>query len=226
MTIMVVDDESEFRALIGTSLSEQGYKVELIEDGERIFKDFSSKIPDIILLDLSLPGKNGLEILADLKQSKEFKKVPVIMVTGHNDEQKVVQALNTGADDYITKPFRLNILDARIKAVLRRAKEPTEDLKKLNSGTLTIDLLSHQIFLEQKEIKLTLTEYKILVELVKRSGQVVTREQFRNNVLEQPTLSDRTLDVHMTALRKKLEAVGKFIHTIRGVGYRYSCDSV
>ena len=148
------------------------------------------------------------------------------MVTGHNDEQKVVQALNTGADDYITKPFRLNILDARIKAVLRRAKEPTEDLKKLNSGTLTIDLLSHQIFLEQKEIKLTLTEYKILVELVKRSGQVVTREQFRNNVLEQPTLSDRTLDVHMTALRKKLEAVGKFIHTIRGVGYRYSCDSV
>ncbi len=226
MNVLVVDDEAEFRALVTESLSDQGYKVQALGSGEQIFSDVS-QAPEIILLDLSLPGKSGLQILRDLKAHALFKSVPVIMVTGHNDDQNVVQALNSGADDYITKPFRFNVLDARIKAVLRRANEKAGDPlpTKLAFQTLTIDTTTHQTLLNNQEIKFTLTEFKILTELVRRQGQVVTREQLRERVLQQPNLSDRTLDVHMTAVRKKLAELGKFVITIRGLGYRLTSDN-
>ncbi len=226
MNVLVVDDEAEFRALVSESLTDQGYKVQVLGSGEQIFSDVS-QAPAIVLLDLSLPGKSGLQILKELKANPTFKDVPVIMVTGHNDDQNVIQALNLGADDYITKPFRFNVLDARIKAVLRRAKEkPNEALpSKLVFQTLVIDTTTHQTLLNNQEIKFTLTEFKILAELVRRQGQVVTREQLRDRVLQQPNLSDRTLDVHMTAVRKKLADLGKYVITIRGLGYRLSTEN-
>lgn len=223
MNVLLVDDESEFRLLMTASLEEQGYRVTALDSGEKIFTGVTAA-PDIILLDLSLPGKTGLQILSELKNNNLLKKTPVIMVTGHNDEQNIVQALNLGADDYITKPFRLNILDARIKAVVRRAKEMLTPPPKLIFEGLTIDSTTHQVFLKQQEIKFTLTEFKILVELIRRQGQVVTRDQLRTNILQQPNLSDRTLDVHMTSVRKKLAELGKHVVTIRGVGYRFTTD--
>jgi DNA-binding response OmpR family regulator len=226
MNILIVDDEAEFRSLVTESLSEEGYKVQALENGELIFSQVTTP-PDIILLDLSLPGKSGLQILKELKSNLTYKNVPVIMVTGHNDDQNVVQALNLGADDYITKPFRFNVLDARIKAVLRRAKERVAEgiPAKLVFQSLTINTATHQTLLNNVEIKFTLTEFKILAELVRRQGQVVTREQLRDSVLQQPNLSDRTLDVHMTAVRKKLAELGKFVITIRGLGYRLSTEN-
>lgn len=226
MNILVVDDEAEFRSLVTESLTDEGYNVQALPSGEQIFSDVST-IPEIILLDLSLPGKSGLQILKELKANSTFKNIPVIMVTGHNDDQNVVQALNLGADDYITKPFRFNVLDARIKAVVRRAKENKVDgmPASLVFQSLTINTSTHQTMLNGIEIKFTLTEFKILAELVRRQGQVVTREQLRDRVLQQPNLSDRTLDVHMTAVRKKLAELGKFVITIRGLGYRLSTES-
>lgn len=221
MKVFIIEDEPDFREFLQTSLEQEGYTVHSNGDGAEVMALFNNNKPDIVLLDMNLPQRDGMEILREIRSHAQFQQIPVIVVTGRDDEREIVKAFNHGADDYLTKPFTLDILWARMKAVLRRT-QPVQDLpKKLVCRDLSVDLSTHQVFLNNQEVKLTLTEYNILTHLLKKTGQVVTRDEIRQKALNDPAISDRTLDVHMTAVRKKLAHRGSDIITIRGVGFRF-----
>lgn len=223
MKVMVVEDEKDIREILCTLLSDEGYSVVSLETGIGISERIRQEKPDILLLDQILPEKSGAEVIRELKAAAEFRQIPIIMVTGLSGENDKVAALDLGADDYITKPFYARELTARVKAVARRAdlklKKQTPPI--IRDG-LTIDFAGHRVLLRGKEVPLTLTEFKILSELVKEDGQVLSRESLRERALGNLNVTDRTIDVHMASLRKKLEELGDNIETVRGVGYRFA----
>ncbi len=221
MKVFIIEDEPDFRELLQSELENEGYTVFSHGDGIGVMSLFNNNRPNIILLDMNLPQRDGMEILAEIKSHAEYRDIPIIIVTGRDDESEIVKAFNSGADDYLVKPFTLDILRARMKAVLRRSQPVQDSAKKLSSKDLSVDLSTHQVFLNNQEIKLTLTEYNILTYLLRKTGQVVARDEIRTQALNDPTISDRTLDVHMTAVRKKLAHRGPSIITIRGVGFRF-----
>ena len=223
MKVMVVEDEKDIREILCTLLSDEGFTVVSLETGIGISDKIRLEKPDILLLDQILPDKSGAEVIKELKAAAEFRQLPIIMVTGLSGENDKVAALELGADDYITKPFYARELTARVKAVARRS-----DVKLKKSqppivrDNLTIDFAGHRVLLRGKEVPLTLTEFKILSELVKENGQVLSRELLRERALGNLNVTDRTIDVHMASLRKKLEELGDSIETVRGVGYRFA----
>ncbi len=223
MKIMVVEDEKDIREILFNLLTDEGFTVVALESGVGITERIRQEKPDLLLLDQILPEKSGAEIIKELKAAAEFRQIPIIMVTGVAGENDKVSALDLGADDYITKPFYARELTARVKAVARRAdvrlKKTAPPIVKDN---LTIDFAGHRVLLRGKEVPLTLTEFKILSELVKEDGQVLSRESLRERALGNLNVTDRTIDVHMASLRKKLEELGDNIETVRGVGYRFA----
>lgn len=220
----MIEDESEFRTFLLNSLGHEGYEALGNSDGEKVISQFSTFRPNLILLDMNLPNKDGMDILREIRGHSDYQKTPVIVITGRDDEKDIVRAFNHGADDYLTKPFTLDILWARMRAVLRRSQATVANAKKLTSQDLTIDLSTHQVFLVEQEIKLTLTEFNILNHLMVKIGQVIPRDELRSESLKDTAITDRTLDVHMTSLRKKLAHRGPDIVTIRGVGFRFVED--
>lgn len=226
MKVMVVEDEKDIREILCTLLSDEGFAVVPVESGVGIADKIRQEKPDLLLLDQILPEKSGAEVIKELKAASEFRGIPIIMVTGLSSENDKVAALDLGADDYITKPFYARELTARVKAVARRAdlklkKQPAPIVRE----NLTIDFAGHRVLLRGKEVPLTLTEFKILSELVKEDGQVLSRELLRERALGNLNVTDRTIDVHMASLRKKLEELGDNIETVRGVGYRFANPS-
>ncbi len=223
MKVMVVEDEKDIREILCTLLSDEGFTVVALDSGVGIADRIRQEKPDLLLLDQILPEKSGAEIIKELKAAAEFRQIPIIMVTGVVSENDKVEALDLGADDYITKPFYARELTARVRAVARRAdvrlKKTSPPIVKDN---LTIDFAGHRVLLRGKEVSLTLTEFKILSELVKEDGQVLSRESLRERALGNLNVTDRTIDVHMASLRKKLEELGDNIETVRGVGYRFA----
>ncbi len=223
MKIMVVEDEKDIREILFNLLTDEGFTVVALESGIGIAERIRQEKPDLLLLDQILPEKSGAEVIKELKAAAEFRQIPIIMVTGVAGENEKVAALDLGADDYITKPFYARELTARVKAVARRAdvrlKKTAPPIVKEN---LTIDFAGHRVLLRGKEVPLTLTEFKILSELVKEDGQVLSRESLRERALGNLNVTDRTIDVHMASLRKKLEELGDNIETVRGVGYRFA----
>lgn len=220
MKVFIVEDNSEFLDFLMGSLKQENYEVLGNGDGKNIIPQLTGYKPDLILLDMNLPERDGFDILSEIRGHNEFQRTPIIVITGRDDEKDILRAFNQGADDYLTKPFTLDILWARMKAVLRRTKPVEKNSNKLESQDLIVDLSTHQVFLAQNEIKLTLTEYNILVYLMKKIGQAITRAEVRKEALNDENISDRTLDVHMTSLRKKLAHRGPDVLTIRGVGFR------
>ncbi len=223
MKVMVVEDEKDIREILFSLLTDEGFTVVALDSGVGIAERIRQEKPDLILLDQILPEKSGAEVIKELKAAAEFRQIPIIMVTGVAGENDKVAALDLGADDYITKPFYARELTARVKAVARRAdvrlKKTAPPIIKEN---LTIDFAGHRVLLRGKEVPLTLTEFKILSELVKEDGQVLSRESLRERALGNLNVTDRTIDVHMASLRKKLEKLGDSIETVRGVGYRFA----
>ncbi len=219
MKVMVIEDEKEMRDHLETSLSDE-FEVVLLDSGNNLQAHLTVHKPDVLLLDQMLPGKSGADIVREVRANPEYSKMPIIMVTGLTSEDDKVAALELGADDYVTKPAYPRELAARIKAVHRRVSEE-EYQKKLVSGGLEIDFAAHRVLLGGREVPLTLTEFKILSELMKRSGQVLSREKLRERALGNLNVTDRTIDVHMASLRKKLSEFGANIETVRGVGYRF-----
>ncbi len=218
--IAVIDDEPDILELVSLHLTKSGFKVKEFLNAESFFKFLSSKMPDLIILDLMLPDSDGIEICKYLKSKEDFKFIPVIMLTARADEADKVLGLELGADDYVTKPFSPRELVARVKAVLRRKTQDSG--KKIKIGDiLLIDLNKFQVFVENKKIDLTPTEFRILKILASKKGWVFTRDQILNHLWgHDKAVLDRTIDVHIKNLREKLGKASKFIKNVRGIGYK------
>ncbi len=226
MKVMVIEDEADIRDILTNLLEDEGFDVVALESGVNAIEDIKAHQPDLLLLDQILPGKTGIEVLREVRASATYSKLPIIMVTGLSGEDDKVSALDVGADDYITKPFYPKELTARIKALVRRsalvAAETGPVKERIEREGVTIDFSAHKVWVDGTETMLTLTEFRILSELLKQVGQVLTREKLRERALGNLNVTDRTIDVHMASLRKKLGQVGSQIETVRGVGYRFA----
>lgn len=225
--ILIVEDEPDILALVHYNLEQAGFVVEDAEDGEAALECVAAKAIDLVVLDLMLPGVDGLEVCRMLKQNARYKDIPVVMLTARADEVDRIVGLELGADDYLVKPFSPRELVLRIKAVLRRVKgsrpvtEP-DDEEVLKVGQLVIDPVGHRVLLEGRAIELTATEFRLLLTLAQRRGRVQTREELLNVVWGYEYSGyRRTVDTHVRRLREKLGAAAALVETVRGVGYRF-----
>lgn len=220
MRVLVVEDEADIRDILTGALRGAGFEVVELESAEGLLDNLARIRPQVLLLDQILPGKTGVEALREIRADADWSRLPVIMVTGLTGQDDKIAALDVGADDYVTKPFFPKEIAARIRAVLRRA-DPSEARERIQVGELVVDFRSHRVLIAEREVPLTLTEFKILAELLREGGRVLTREKLRERALGNLNVTDRTIDVHMASLRKKLERFGDQIETVRGVGYRF-----
>jgi len=221
-TILVVDDEKDIVDLITYNLQRNGYKVLCAFDGNDAVTVAQKEIPDLVILDLMLPGIDGTEVARRLKADPTTANVPIIMLTAKGEETDVVVGLTLGADDYVTKPFSMKILLARLGTVLRRGEQPALPAEGgiLRAGPLSIDTSKHDVSVDGESVKLTLTEFKLLGALVNARGRVLTRNQLMDKAMGSDIfVTDRAIDVHITAIRKKLGSANWLIRTVRGVGY-------
>ena len=221
--ILVVDDEEDILELLRFNLSREGHRISCAASGEEALSLVRSEIPGLIVLDLMLPGIDGLEVTRRLKNDPNTKNIPIVMLTAKGEEADIVTGLELGADDYITKPFSPRILVARVRAVLRRkVKEPSEDTSAFQIHNLLIHPGRHEVLVNGKPVQLTFTEFGILNYLARRPGWVFTRFQIVDAVRgEDYPVTDRSVDVQIVGLRRKLGPAGKYIETVRGVGYRF-----
>lgn len=221
--ILVVEDEESILELITYNLRKDGYHVTGVMSGEDGIEEAYEQSPDLVLLDLMLPGLNGLEVCKRLKNNKKTENIPIIILTAKGEESDIVAGLEMGSDDYIVKPFSPKILLARIKAVLRRTPVSAinEDTPVAVSG-LSIHPGRHEVLIDNKPVELTYTEFKVLHFLAGRPGWVFTRYQIVESVRgDNYPVTDRSVDVLIVGLRKKLGNYGHYIETVRGVGYRF-----
>lgn len=221
--ILVVDDEKDILELVRYNLAKAGYEVQCAASGEAALDLLERSVPDLILLDLMLPGLDGLDVCRRLKQDERTRSVPVIMLTARGEDADIVAGLELGADDYITKPFSPRVLVARIRAVLRRRSHPEDDGDDaVEIHQLRIDPARHEITVSGRPVDLTATQFEILAFLVRRPGWVFTRNQIINAVKgDDYPVTDRSVDVQIAGMRKKLGEAGSLVETIRGVGYRF-----
>jgi two-component system alkaline phosphatase synthesis response regulator PhoP len=220
--ILVIDDEKDLIELVRYNLENDGFSVRDAMDGEAGLAMAVREHPDVILIDLMLPGMDGLEVCRSLRSNERTAHIPLIMLTAKSAESDRVLGLELGADDYITKPFSPRELTARIKAVLRRTSLPQTSPEVIQKGELMIDLTRRMVSCGAEPIPLTATEFRLLEFLAHHPGRVHTRYQLIDNVLgKEISVLDRTIDVHITGLRKKLGNCGRWIETVRGFGYRF-----
>ena len=225
--ILVVEDDLDIRELISFNLANEGHQVFEANDGEVGIDKARNNNPDLILLDLMLPGIQGLDVCRIIKSDQETKEIPIIMVTALGQEEDIVKGLETGADDYITKPFSIKVLIARVNAVLKRSIEVGEDKSKdiLING-INIKTRSREVWVNKNLINdLTFSEFQILYLLAGHPGWVFTRYQIIDKIRgDNYPVTDRSVDFQIVGLRKKLGDAGKLIRTVRGVGYRFTPD--
>ena len=221
--ILVVDDEPDITGLVAYHLARAGYRVSTATNGRDALKSAREERPDVVVLDLMLPGVSGYEVLQELRKRKETSEVGIILLTARREEADRIKGLSLGADDYLTKPFSPQELTLRVAAVLRRlASAPVSSGSVLVEGPLIIDRGAHQITLHGKGIILTATEYKLLEILIERRGRVQTRSQLLEAVWgAQPDIQTRTVDMHVQRLRSKLGEAAELIETVRAFGYRF-----
>jgi DNA-binding response OmpR family regulator len=221
--IVIVEDERDMADLVATRLRREGYKVDVAHDGTEGFDLIRSEPPDLVLLDIMLPGMSGTEIATRLRDDPRTVGVPIIMLTAKSEESDIVVGLKFGADDYVTKPFSMSVLTARIDALLRRAaSSPAPAKAALRAGPLLIDHQRFLVELEGKPLALTLTEFRLLAALAAANGRVLTRNQLMDQAIGlDVVVTDRNIDVHVTMLRRKLGKARDCIQTVRSVGYRF-----
>jgi len=222
--ILVVEDEEDIQELVKYNLTKENYQVHCVGSGELGLQQAKKELPDLLVLDLMLPGMNGLEVCRQLKNDSNTNQIPIIMMTAKGEESDIVVGLELGADDYITKPFSVKIFLSRVKAVLRRKQQSTSsESTSIVFPDLEIHLGKHEVYVKGKLIKLTLTEFKILEFLADKPGWVFTRGQIVDTVRGNGyAITDRAIDFQIVGLRKKLGKVSKYIETVRGVGYRFA----
>ncbi len=221
--IVIIEDEPDILEVLSYNLRREGFEILAAGDGNQGLALVKREKPDLVLLDLMLPGIDGVEICTAIKKHPETHNTLIIMVTAKGEESDIVLGLGVGADDYISKPFSPKELVARVKAVLRRGvlmeTQPAQESIKL--GELVIDSVKYRVTYGEREIKLTATEFRILQYLASHPGRVFTREQLLNHALgDDVVVVDRNIDVHVRGIRKKLDVEPPLIETIRGIGYR------
>ena len=225
-TILIIEDEIDLAEIVAFNLQNNGYKTTITLDGVSGLKTVRSEPPDLILLDLMLPGLHGLEVCKMLKASDKTAGIPIIMLTAKGEEIDRVVGFEVGADDFMVKPFSIRELLLRINAVLRRSGRETASAEVICVGPVTIDVERHIVSIKGEEVILTTTEYKLLLNLAERPGRVQSRELLLKNVWGFAHFGDtRTVDTHMARLRTKLGSSGDLIRTIRGFGYKVEAES-
>ena len=226
--ILIVDDEKDILELIKFNISNNGYNCFCAENGEAAIKLAKNKIPDLIILDLMLPGIDGLDICRILKNNKETKNIPILMLTAKTSDENIIEGLEAGADDYVTKPFSIKVLLARVENLLRR----NYNLKRENSNVLSYENLKihigeRTVSVNKKNIDLTYMEFQILYELASHPNWVYTRSQLIDKIRgDDYPVTDRSIDFQIVGLRKKLGEANKYIKTVRSVGYRFLDESL
>jgi DNA-binding response OmpR family regulator len=219
--ILVVDDERDLVELIGMNLQRNGYDVITAFDGPTGLDTARKHKPDMAILDVMMPGLSGRDLLMTLRGDPDMASMPVLMLTAKTEETDIIVGLSMGADDYVTKPFSMKVLMARVAAVLRRkaSVEPAQPL--LAAGSVVIDQAKHEVTVAGKPVNLTPTEFKLLTAIFAARGRVMSRDQLMDRAMGADVfVTDRAIDVHITAVRKKLAEAAWMIHTVRGVGYR------
>ena len=221
--ILVVDDERDITALVAYHLAKEGYRVSTASSGPEALKSATDERPDLIVLDLMLPGLSGYDVLQELRQREDTRDLGVVVLTARREEGDRIKGLELGADDYLIKPFSPQELVLRIGAVLRRLASPAvASGSVIAAGPMVIDRGAHRVSVDGKDIELTATEYNLLVLLAERRGRVQSRAQLLEYVWKaNPTIQTRTVDMHMQRLRAKLGSAASCLETVRGFGYRF-----
>jgi two-component system phosphate regulon response regulator PhoB len=232
-SVLVVEDEEDIRELVSYHLLKEGYQVAGVASGEEALATAEAQPPDLILLDLMLPGVDGLTVCQRLRSNPRTEAVPILMLTAKGEESDIVCGLNLGANDYVTKPFSPKVLLARVRAVLRglpgaQVKDPLddgdddEDDEVINIHELTIHTGRHEVLVDGEAVTLSSTEFRVLYFLAGKPGWVFSRQQILDGVHgDNYAITDRAVDVQIVGLRKKLGSAGRYIETVRGVGYRF-----
>jgi two-component system phosphate regulon response regulator PhoB len=224
-TVLVIDDEKDLIELVQYNLQREGFEVLEARDGESGLSAARQHKPDLILVDLMLPGLDGLDVCRQLRGDPRTARIPLIILTARSSEPDRVVGLELGADDYVTKPFSPRELAARVKAVLRRSSAPPEPTRPIRRGELVIDHLHHQVLCGNEPVTLTATEFRLLHFLGGHPGRVFSRSELIDGALGKDlVVVERTIDVHVLALRRKLGRCGEWIETVRGFGYRFKAS--
>jgi two-component system phosphate regulon response regulator PhoB len=224
--VLVVDDEPDITALVAYHLAKEGYRVSTAASGPEALKAVTEQRPDLVVLDLMLPGQSGYEVLEELRRKEDTRDVGVVVLTARRDEGDRIKGLTLGADDYLVKPFSPRELVLRVGAVLRRLASPAvASGAVLVAGPVVIDRAQHRVTVEGRAIALTATEFNLLVTLAERRGRVQSRSQLLQAVWQaNPSIQTRTVDMHVQRLRAKLGPAGKMVETVRGFGYRFRAE--
>lgn len=221
-SILIVEDEVDLAELLRFNLEREGYKCRVVHDGGGAMAEVRRAAPDLVLLDRMLPGTSGDEVIASLKHESATAAIPVMMLTAKAEESDELVGFALGADDYVTKPFSMKLLVARVAALLRRADATEIEGDVIVQGPVRLDSSRHEITVGGRPITVTATEFRLLRTLMAGNGRVLTRAQLIESVLGTgAAVTDRTIDVHITALRKKLNEAAGWVQTIRGVGYTF-----
>ena len=225
MNILVIEDEPDIRKNLEYNLSREGFSVSSVGSLKDGFKSLDSNTYSLILLDLMLPDGSGLDLCKKIKSNSHLEAIPIIILTAKDDEVDKVVGFELGADDYVTKPFSVRELILRIKAVLKRGQKDSKEIVEVERqfGDLRIDVESHEVHVDSNPIELTALEFRLLNELVDKRGRVQSRDQLLSEVWGyNAEVTTRTVDTHIKRLREKLGSMGKYVQTIRGVGYKFS----
>ena len=223
--ILIIEDEPDIQELLSFNLDNNGYKVYTASNGEKGLEVARKEHPDLILLDLMLPGIDGLDVCRIIKSDQDTSGISIIMLTALGQEEDIIKGLETGADDYVTKPFSLQVLEARIKSVLRRVPENVENTKTIKIHDIQIKPRTREVKINGDVPELTFTEFQILHLLASHPGWVFTRYQIIDKIRgDNYPVTDRSVDFQIVGLRKKMGGKGNLIQTVRGVGYRFHPD--
>lgn len=224
--ILLVDDDKELLAALELKMSKEGFKVTTASDGEAGIKQIRMNIPDLLVLDVNMPGMSGMDVVKTLRSENRTADVPIIMLTARDDEVDRVLGFEFGADDYVTKPCNPRELILRIKSVLKRVYAPPEVKEQFTYGCLAVNLANHAVKVKNIDIELTLTEFKLLARLIESPGKIKPRDVLLEQIWEYGDgVFSRTIDTHIQRLRSKLKDAGVYIETVRGVGYRFQEQS-
>ena len=225
-TIYIVEDEPDIRETLAYNLSQEGFKVSEFSDAESCLDKIQKKKPDLLILDLMLPGMSGLDLCKQIRADKSLQNLAIIMLTAKGEEVDRIIGFELGADDYVTKPFSVRELILRVKVILKKQTDTTENNELVEFGPIKLNLDAHEVLINDDEIILTALEFKLLKHLIQRRGRVQTRDQLLGDVWGYSSeITTRTVDTHIKRLREKLGTVGDYIQTVRGVGYRLNNQS-
>lgn len=223
--VLIVDDEADLSELLAYNLWKAGYETRVARDGSAALAEITSDRPDLIILDVMMPELSGYEVLARIRSTPELASIPVILLTAKSEEHDELEGLAYGADDFVTKPYSMKVLQARIEAVLRRVAETQARSETLALGPVTLNPQTHEARLGDRPLVLTVTEFRLLGSLIEAGGKVLSRRSLIKHAMGAGvTITERTIDVHVTSIRKKLGPHASLIKTVRGVGYRADED--